>query len=268
MKPAWAVTADPAPAFAYLRRCDEREIDNPDRDDPRRFRYLERMHEVLRLARTMPPPARVAEIGAAQANVSLILAEAGYTVVAVDLRLDFIRYARAKWEHGRFAGAVGDAFQLPFRAAAFDIVIVGELVEHVAEPGALLGEAARLLAPGGLLIVTTPNGRCVGSREPTFGDFQRARAQGGVPAECGPGQDDHLFALSLPELLGLLPADLRPIHRAYAVSRLLNSRSHPVVRRLLGDVPAWLQRGAARLPVLGERLSQQLVVAARAGALR
>ena len=78
MRPARAVADDAAPAFAYLRRCDEREIDNPDPDDPRRFRYLERMHEVLRLARAVAPPARVAEIGCAQGNVSLLLAEDDY----------------------------------------------------------------------------------------------------------------------------------------------------------------------------------------------
>ena len=61
----------------------------------------------------------------------------------------------------------------------------------------------------------------------------------------------------------LLPPDLRPLHCAYAVSRLINSRSHPVLRRLLGDVPPWLRRGAARLPILGPRLSQHLVLAAR-----
>ena len=263
MRPARTVADDAAPAFAYLRRCDEREIDNPDPDDPRRFRYLERMHEVLRLARAVAPPARVAEIGCAQGNVSLLLAESGYRVVAVDLRLDFVRYARAKWERGRLAAVVGDAFRLPLRARAFDVVIVGELVEHVAEPAALLAEAGRLLAPGGLLIVTTPNGRCVGVRETPFAEFERARTLHGVAAECGPGGDDHLFALTLEELIRLLPPGIEPVHRAYAVSRLINSRSHPVIRRLLGGVPAWLQRAAARLPGLGARLSQQLVVAAR-----
>ena len=259
MRPAPPI-ADPD--FEYLRRHDARELDNPDLDDPRRFRYLERMHEVLRLARTVPPPARVLEIGCAQANVSLLLAEAGYHAVAFDLRLGFVRYARARWERGRFTAAVGDARRLPFRAGAFDVVVVGELVEHVADPAALLVEAGRVVRPAGLVIVTTPNGRCVGTREPTFTAF-RGAGVASVAAEDGSGAEDHLFALTLPELVRLLPPDLRPLHCAYAVSRLINSRSHPVLRRLLGDVPPWLRRGAARLPILGPRLSQHLVLAAR-----
>ena len=261
MKPAARIPADAGPGFDYLRRNDEREIDNPDLDDPRCFRYLERMNTVLRLARTVPPPARVLEVGSAQANVSLILAEAGYTVIALDLRLDFLRYARAKWERGRFWTAVGDGLRLPFRTGAFEVVVVGELVEHVDDPAALLTEAARVLAPAGVLVVTTPNGRCVGTDEPTFTTFRQRAAAGTTAAGGGPGAEDHLFALTMGELEALLPAQVQ--HRGYAVSRLINSRSHPVLRRLLGDVPPWLRRAAASLPLLGPRLSQQLVLAAR-----
>ena len=262
MRPAARVAADAAVDFEYVRRNDAREIDSPAVDDPRRFRYLERIGAVMRLAGTVTPPARVLELGSAQANISLLLAEAGYHAVAVDLRPDFLRYARAKWERGWFAAVAGDAFAPPLRGGAFDVVIVGELVEHVADPAALLAQAARLLAAGGLLIVTTPNGSCVGTREPRFSEFQRGRASA-VPAECGPGAEDHLFALTMDELLGMLPRGLRPVHRAYVASRLINSRSHPILRRLLGDVPGWLRRVAAGLPLAGPRLAEHLVVAAR-----
>jgi len=46
---------------------------------------------------------------------------------------------------------------LPFKSAVFDIVIASELLEHLNEPEEFFFEAARILKPGGALILTTPN---------------------------------------------------------------------------------------------------------------
>jgi len=46
---------------------------------------------------------------------------------------------------------------LPFAEASFDLVTCSEVLEHLENYRQLLREAARVLKPGGLLIVTTPN---------------------------------------------------------------------------------------------------------------
>lgn len=53
--------------------------------------------------------------------------------------------------------AVGDGARLPFREGAFDRVVCTEVLEHVEDPDAVLKEAARVLGPGGLAFVTSPN---------------------------------------------------------------------------------------------------------------
>lgn len=53
------------------------------------------------------------------------------------------------------AQSVEEAF--PFPDDAFDLVFAGEVLEHVRDTDALLSEAYRVLAPGGRLLLTTPN---------------------------------------------------------------------------------------------------------------
>jgi SAM-dependent methyltransferase len=50
--------------------------------------------------------------------------------------------------------ALGEA--LPFRTGAFDGVVCTEVLEHVPEPGDFLREVFRVVTPGGVLLLTTP----------------------------------------------------------------------------------------------------------------
>lgn len=49
-----------------------------------------------------------------------------------------------------------DATALPFPDGAFGAVLMAEVLEHVRAPAGALAEAARVLAPGGVLIATAP----------------------------------------------------------------------------------------------------------------
>jgi len=50
-----------------------------------------------------------------------------------------------------------DRAPLPWPAGAFDAVVAAEVLEHVVDTDHLLAEIARVLRPGGALVVTTPN---------------------------------------------------------------------------------------------------------------
>jgi SAM-dependent methyltransferase len=49
-------------------------------------------------------------------------------------------------------------------AQSFDVISLVELLEHLPDPGAMLGRAAALLRPGGLAFITTPNARSLNCR--------------------------------------------------------------------------------------------------------
>jgi ubiquinone/menaquinone biosynthesis C-methylase UbiE len=51
----------------------------------------------------------------------------------------------------------GDSGALPFAANSFDLLTANMVVEHVADPAALLSEAARVLKPKGFFLFHTPN---------------------------------------------------------------------------------------------------------------
>ena len=58
--------------------------------------------------------------------------------------------------HSHVVDVWGDALKLPFAAATMDTVLCNEVLEHVPEPSQLFAEAARVLRPGGVLLLTTP----------------------------------------------------------------------------------------------------------------
>jgi ubiquinone/menaquinone biosynthesis C-methylase UbiE len=57
-------------------------------------------------------------------------------------------------------GGIG---KLPFKDRTFDLVTMNMVVEHLDDPASQFREIYRVLAPGGLCIFHTPNGRCVGT---------------------------------------------------------------------------------------------------------
>jgi SAM-dependent methyltransferase len=57
-----------------------------------------------------------------------------------------------------FEGKACDASQhVDYPDAAFDVVVAGEVIEHVVDTDTMVREFARVLRPGGTLILTTPN---------------------------------------------------------------------------------------------------------------
>jgi len=52
---------------------------------------------------------------------------------------------------------LASADALPFATASFDVILLNEVIEHVADEHATLRETARVLAPGGHLVIYAPN---------------------------------------------------------------------------------------------------------------
>ena len=77
------------------------------------------------------------------------VARLGYRHVGVDLGLAGLRVAR---DHG-VTPVRGSVLAVPLADGCADVVVAGEVLEHVADHGQVIAECARLLRPGGTLVV-------------------------------------------------------------------------------------------------------------------
>lgn len=66
---------------------------------------------------------------------------------------------------------VGDLPQCALPADSFDVITMSQAIEHLYDPLTTLRECLRILKPGGLLVMTTPNAKSIGACE--FGAFWR-----------------------------------------------------------------------------------------------
>lgn len=89
---------------------------------------------------------------------SQILALAGAKhVTGVDIAPDAIREAKANFYEANTSYQEADVTDLPFPDGSFEAVISFETIEHLQSPRSFVQELNRVLKPGGLLIISTPN---------------------------------------------------------------------------------------------------------------
>lgn len=101
---------------------------------------------------------RVLEIGCGTGINSLGIASQCSSVTGVDISPVMIEQARTKAASENVQNLtfeVFDGYTLPFDSAAFDKVLLFNILYIVKEPQTLLAEAHRLLKPGGLLVTAT-----------------------------------------------------------------------------------------------------------------
>jgi SAM-dependent methyltransferase len=108
------------------------------------------------LARKFGPPAgRVLEVGCGLGHL-LNWLEDRYTVYGTDINRWALQEARKNVPLGNFALLSAEDLR-PFLPGSFQIVIAKHVVEHLPNPERAIGEISRVLAPGGLLVLATPN---------------------------------------------------------------------------------------------------------------
>jgi 2-polyprenyl-6-hydroxyphenyl methylase/3-demethylubiquinone-9 3-methyltransferase len=147
---------------------------SPSRNDPRQYDDLadqwwrpggvfELLHWLSAIRAAQIPPAATAgaillDVGVGAGLLAPHVAGKGYVHVGVDLRRSSLNLAAA---HG-VRVIQGDVTALPIASASADVVVAGEILEHVTDVPATVAEICRVVKPEGLVVLDTLNNTLIG----------------------------------------------------------------------------------------------------------
>jgi 2-polyprenyl-3-methyl-5-hydroxy-6-metoxy-1,4-benzoquinol methylase len=189
-------------------------------------------HALLKYLSTEKPQGRMLEIGCAGGAFLNAAKTYGFEVEGVELSRDAAEFARKNFALQVFNGTVIEA---DFNKDTFDVVVMGDVLEHLPNPMETLKEVWRIVRHGGLLVIISPT--------QTNSIFSR-------------------IGLALYKLLGKKVAiDLPPYHvfeyRPASLRNLLNRTGFAVVRESVGALhPRDLMLRGSILQRIGKKLFQ------------
>jgi ubiquinone/menaquinone biosynthesis C-methylase UbiE len=108
-------------------------------------------------ARTLCENKNVLDIACGEGYGSNLLAASAGAVSGVDLDNDVVIAATQKYKRPNLAFKQGDATKIPFNDAVFDVVVSFETLEHHDKHQEMIFEVKRVLRPGGILVISTPD---------------------------------------------------------------------------------------------------------------
>jgi SAM-dependent methyltransferase len=118
------------------------------------YEHLHRYH----FAKLVAADRRVLDLGSGEGYGSAILAETAADVLGVDIDAEAIEHARRTYARPNLRFEIGSIEALgTIPDDAFDVVVCFEVIEHVREHDPVIAAVRRVLSPGGVFLVSTPD---------------------------------------------------------------------------------------------------------------
>lgn len=113
-------------------------------------------------------PGRLLDVGCGGGRFLNRMRKRGWQVEGIDFDEQAAQKVTARYG---ITAHTGDLVQCALPEASFDAITMSQTIEHLYDPAATLRECLRLLKPGGVLVMTTPNAHSVCANE--FGAYWR-----------------------------------------------------------------------------------------------
>lgn len=138
-------------AAAYFRR-------NAERWDKLRSLHVDDREVEAVIARLLPEAGieHLLDLGTGTGRMLELLAPRAARGVGIDLSREMLTVARDKLDRAGLRNCQvrqADLYRLPFAAGTFDVATIHQVLHYLDEPAAAIAEAARVLKPGGRLVV-------------------------------------------------------------------------------------------------------------------
>jgi len=114
-----------------------------------------RVHLIVKALSALGPVQRVLDVGCGDGTLGAVFARYSNLVAGIEISMEACTIAHSRGVEVAQADVENYAF--PFRPESFDVVVAGEIIEHMTDPDHFLREIARVLKPNGHCILTTPN---------------------------------------------------------------------------------------------------------------
>jgi SAM-dependent methyltransferase len=115
---------------------------------------IDRIRTIISRFEPFRQSGNLLDVGCGAGDILSVATNQGWNAFGLESSGAAVTLARSKG----LSVEEGDFLSLPL-PSGFDVIVMSELIEHLTDPASFLRRAFEILRPGGLLYVTTPNGR-------------------------------------------------------------------------------------------------------------
>jgi len=104
---------------------------------------------------SLPPESKILDAGCGLSAWTNSNLRKKYKISGIDGEPDAIAVCKKLYKNQNYQ--VGDLYNLPYKKNTFDAIVMREVIEHFITPEKAVKEIYKVLKPGGIFILTTPN---------------------------------------------------------------------------------------------------------------